>query len=69
MFWAGGADPAKYAAMVKAAYPAIKAVQPHDVVVTGATTGNNMDFIAAALRRTASRARSTRSACTPTPRA
>ena len=47
MFWAGGADPAKYAAMVKAAYPAIKAVQPHDVVVTGATTGNNMDFIAA----------------------
>jgi hypothetical protein len=47
MFWAGGADPAKYAAMVKAAYPAIKAAQPHDVVVTGATTGNNMDFIEA----------------------
>jgi hypothetical protein len=46
MFWAGGADPARYAAMVKAAYPAIKAAQPHDVVVTGATTGNNMDFIA-----------------------
>ena len=46
MFWAGGADPAKYAAMVKAAYPAIKAAQPHDVVVTGATTGNNMDFVA-----------------------
>jgi hypothetical protein len=47
LFWAGGADPAKYAAMVKAAYPQIKAVQPHDIVVTGATTGNNMDFIAA----------------------
>src|SRR5215211_9261458 len=46
-FWEGGADPAKYAAMVKAAYPAIKSVQPHDVVLTGATTGNNMDFIAA----------------------
>jgi hypothetical protein len=45
-FWEGGADPAKYAAMVKAAYPAIKSVQPNDVVVTGATTGNNMDFIA-----------------------
>jgi arabinogalactan endo-1,4-beta-galactosidase len=46
-FWAGGADPAKYAAMVKAAYPAIKAVQPNDVVVTGATVGNNFDFIEA----------------------
>ena len=45
-FWAGGADPAKYAAMVKAAYPAIKAAEPNDVVVTGATVGNNMDFIA-----------------------
>ena len=32
--------------MVKAAYPAIKAAQPHDIVVTGATVGNNMDFIA-----------------------
>ena len=47
IFWAGGADPAKYAAMVKAAYPAIKAVQPNDIVVTGATTGNNFDFIEA----------------------
>ncbi len=47
LFWAGGADPAAYAAMVKSAYPAIKAVQPNDIVVTGATTGNNMDFIAA----------------------
>jgi hypothetical protein len=47
IFWAGGADPAKYAAMVKAAYPAIKAVQPNDVVVTGATVGNNFDFIEA----------------------
>jgi Cellulase (glycosyl hydrolase family 5) len=47
IFWAGGADPARYAAMVKAAYPAIKAAQPHDIVVTGATTGNNFDFIEA----------------------
>ena len=47
IFWAGGADPAKYAAIVKAAYPAIKAVQPNDIVVTGATTGNNFDFIEA----------------------
>lgn len=45
IFWAGGADPAKYAAMVKSAYPAIKAVQPNDIVVTGATVGNNFEFI------------------------
>ena len=31
-FFAGGANPAKYAAMVKSAYPAIKAAQPRDVV-------------------------------------
>ena len=50
IFWAGGADPKKYAAMVKSAYPAIKAAQPNDVVVTGATTGNNADFIGALYR-------------------
>jgi hypothetical protein len=50
IFWAGGADPEKYAAMVKSAYPAIKAAQPDDVVVTGATTGNNFDFIEALYR-------------------
>ena len=61
-FFAGGADPAKYAAMVKSAYPAIKAAQPHDVVVTGATTGNNFAVHRAALRARASRATSTRSA-------
>src|SRR5215207_2754943 len=44
-FFAGGADPAKYAAMVKSAYSAIKAAQPGDLVVTGATTGNNFAFI------------------------
>jgi hypothetical protein len=49
-FFAGGPDPGHYAAMVKAAYPAIKASQPGDVVVTGATTGNNYDFIDALYR-------------------
>jgi hypothetical protein len=49
-FWAGGADPEKYAAMVKSAYAAIKSVQPDDTVVTGATTGNNADFIEALYR-------------------
>ena len=51
IFWAGGADPVAYAALLKSAYPAIKAVQPNDIVVTGATTGNNMDFIAELYRR------------------
>ena len=46
-FWAGGADPPAYAAMLRAAYPAIKAAQPSDVVVTGGMVGNNMDFLAA----------------------
>jgi hypothetical protein len=46
IFWSGGTDAAKYAAMVKSAYPAIKAAQPNDIVVTGATVGNNADFIA-----------------------
>jgi Cellulase (glycosyl hydrolase family 5) len=46
-FWAGGADPAAYAALLRAAYPAIKAVQPGDVVVTGGMVGNNMDFLSA----------------------
>ena len=46
-FWAGGANPAHYAAMLREAYPRIKAVQPADVVVTGATTGNNFDFVEA----------------------
>jgi len=39
--------PGQYAAMLRAAYPAIKAAQPQDVVVTGGANGNDMDFIAA----------------------
>jgi len=45
-FWAGAPQPGAYAALVKAAYPAIKAVQPNDVVVLGGLVGNNMDFLA-----------------------
>ncbi|MGI8781893.1 MAG: hypothetical protein ACR2L8_17300 [Solirubrobacteraceae bacterium] len=44
-FFLGGPQPGSYAAMVKAAYPAIKAVQPGDVVVLGGMVGNNMDFL------------------------
>jgi Cellulase (glycosyl hydrolase family 5) len=46
-FWLDGPQPAHYAALVRAAYPAIKAVQPGDLVVTGGTAGNDMDFVAA----------------------
>jgi hypothetical protein len=44
-FFAGAPDPATYAAMLKAAYPAIKAAQPGDAVVTGGLVGNDMDFV------------------------
>jgi Cellulase (glycosyl hydrolase family 5) len=46
-FWGGAPDPAAYAALLRAAYPAIKAVQPGDIVVTGGMVGNNMDFLSA----------------------
>jgi hypothetical protein len=46
-FFAGAPDPAKYAAMLRAAYPAIKAAQPDDTVVTGGMVANNMDFLSA----------------------
>ena len=46
-FFRGGPQPALYAAMLKAAYPAIKAAQPSDVVLTGGTAGNDMDFLQA----------------------
>jgi hypothetical protein len=44
-FFAGAPDPATYAAMLKAAYPAIKAAQPATAVVTGGLVGNDMDFV------------------------
>jgi hypothetical protein len=45
-FWHGGApDVAKYAALLKAGYPAIKAADPSAKVVTGPTTGNDYTWI------------------------
>jgi hypothetical protein len=44
-FWLDGPQPARYAALLRAAYPAIKAAQPHDVVVAGGMVGNDMDFL------------------------
>ena len=44
-FWAGAPQPAAYAAVVRAAYPAIKAVQPNDAVVLGGLVGNHFAFL------------------------
>jgi hypothetical protein len=44
-FWAGAPQPAAYSAVVRAAYPAIKAVQPNDIVVLGGLVGNDYDFL------------------------
>ncbi|TML03567.1 MAG: hypothetical protein E6G41_13545 [Actinobacteria bacterium] len=44
--WHGGApDVAKYAALLKASYAAIKAADPAAKVITGPTTGNNYTWI------------------------
>ena len=59
-------EPAKYAAMVKSAYPAIKAAQPNDIVVTGGPS-RTTSTSSRRSTRTASRATSTRSASTRTP--
>jgi hypothetical protein len=45
-FWGtAGGDPARYAEMLRAAYPKIKAADPAAVVVMGGLTGNNYDFL------------------------
>jgi hypothetical protein len=46
-FWRGAPQPGAYAALLRAAYPAVKAAQPRAVVVTGGMVGNNMDFLRA----------------------
>jgi len=44
-FWLEGPQPGAYAALLEAAYPAIKAAQPNDVVLTGGMVANDMDFL------------------------
>jgi hypothetical protein len=46
-YFAGAPDPARYAALLRAAYPAIKAARPAATVVTGGLVGNDMDFVEA----------------------
>jgi hypothetical protein len=45
MFWHPGPDAGRYAALLKAAYAAIKAGDPTATVVSGPTTGNNYQWI------------------------
>nr|MBA2712044.1 cellulase family glycosylhydrolase [Rubrobacteraceae bacterium] len=47
-FWSTGPDPVEYAAMLRAAYPVIKAADPEAKVVFGGTSGNDYGFIDAA---------------------
>jgi hypothetical protein len=45
-WWVGGPDPAAYVRLLAAAYPAIKAADPHAKVVLGGLTGNDYAFLA-----------------------
>ena len=45
MWWASGPDPGAYTALLKAAYPAIKAADPSGKVVVGGLTGNDYEFL------------------------
>jgi hypothetical protein len=44
-FWADGPQPAAYAALLKAAYPAFKAGDPAAKVLVGGLVGNDFDFL------------------------
>lgn len=45
LWWASGPDPAAYAALLKAAYPAVKTADPNATVVLGGLTGNDYEFL------------------------
>lgn len=47
VFWAGAPQPRVYAGLLRAAYPAIKAVDPGITVVTTGMVGNNYEFLKA----------------------
>jgi hypothetical protein len=44
-FWLNGPQPAEYAALLKAAYPAIKGADPAAVVLVGGLVGNDFEFV------------------------
>ena len=45
IFWRGTPDPADYAALLRAAYPRVKAARPDVTVVSGGMVGNNYEFL------------------------
>ncbi len=45
LFWENGPDAPRYAALLRAAYPAIKAVNPAATVVSTGMVGNNFGFL------------------------
>ncbi|HWO16954.1 MAG TPA: family 1 glycosylhydrolase [Solirubrobacterales bacterium] len=47
-FWTGGPNPTAYAALLRAAYPAVKSADPTATVLFGGLSGNDYDFLAAA---------------------
>lgn len=44
-WWSGAPDPAAYTALIKTAYPAIKAADPSATVLVGGLTGNDYSFL------------------------
>jgi Cellulase (glycosyl hydrolase family 5) len=44
-WWAGGPNPAAYAQLLEATYPAVKAADPSATVVLGGLTGNDYQFL------------------------
>ncbi len=44
-WWAGGPDPAAYAQLLRATYPAVKAADPRATVLLGGLTGNDYPFL------------------------
>ena len=44
-WWSGAPDPAAYAELLRAAYPAVKAADPSATVVLGGLTGNDYPFL------------------------
>jgi hypothetical protein len=45
-FWSTGSDPTRYAGLLRAAYPAVKAADPGATVVFGGTFGNDSGYLA-----------------------
>jgi Bacterial Ig domain len=45
LWWASGPDPAAYAALLRAAYPAVKTADPSATVVLGGMTGNDYEYL------------------------